>query len=199
MSVNLLSIEGLWTAELLAEELGYTRQSTINFLSKLKKQGHVTATGNKKRLYKITARKQLPRKPGMYDILNKYNPNFQIMPPFDHQAHYDYQVENALVDAVKTKNFRVLLATLKLFNNVKNWKKLYSLAKENDVWQEIGALYDVAKLFFRVRKMPEKYRKNTFRKWKLLTTIKKDYFPKIANQWKIYIPFNELSVREIKC
>ncbi len=71
----LWKIEGLQTVETAAKELNLSRQSAINLLSKLKKMEYVTVSGGgkQKRLYKITMRKQRKRKPGMFDIINKYS------------------------------------------------------------------------------------------------------------------------------
>ncbi|MDP3640096.1 MAG: helix-turn-helix domain-containing protein [Nanoarchaeota archaeon] len=192
-------LEGLHTVETVAEELGMSRQSALNLLSQLKKAGHVTVSGSgrRKRLYKVTLTKQWPRVPGMWDVLNRYNPNFQLNPWYDHQVHGVYEVEEVIIDAVQTKSFRIVLATLRLFQHVKDWKKLHRLAKEKGCWQQIGALYDVARLFLKVRKMPERYRKEKFHIWKFLSQLKKKNFPSIAEYWRVYVPFNKNDIRGV--
>lgn len=187
-------LEGLQTVETVMSELHLTRQSAINFLSKLRKEQHCTVRGGgrRKRLYSITMRKQLPRQPGMWDILNKYNPNFQLNPWYDHQVHGKYTVEDVIVDAIEKKSFRICLATLRLFNHVKNWPYLYRKAKQHDCWQQVGALYDVARMVMKVRKMPEKYFFGKYSKKYLLdkkdTTKEERFFP-IQRRWKVPIPF----------
>lgn len=196
-------LEGLHTVETVAEEVGMRRQSALNLLSRLKKAGHVTVFGGgrRKRLYKITLTKQRPRVPGMWDILNKYNPNFQLNPWYDHQVHGVYGVEEVIVDAVQTKSFRMVLATLRLFQHIKDWKKLHHLAKEKDCWQQVGALYDVARLFLKVRKMPERYRKEKFSIRRFLfhiqDTVKEQRFIEIQKRWNIPIPFRWGDFREV--
>lgn len=192
-------LEGLHTVETVMAQLNLTRQSAINLLSKLKRQQHVTVSGKgkTKRLYRITIRKQLPREPGMFDILNKYNPNFQINPWYDHQVHGKYGAEEAIIDAIQTKQFRPILATLRLFNHVKDWPSLYQQARNEDCWQQVGALYDVARLFFKVRAMPERYRKQKFKIWRLLTQLRKKNFPDLSIKWKVYLPFNKFDLRDI--
>ena len=71
----LLKLEGLQTVETTAEALNIKKQSALNIISRLKKQGYVTKSGGnrQKRLYKITARKQRKRDQGMFDIINKYS------------------------------------------------------------------------------------------------------------------------------
>src|SRR3989344_9349071 len=151
----LRKIEGLQTIETVAESLNIKKQSALNLISKLKKQGYVTVSGGRqqKRLYKITVRKQRKRNFGMFDIINKYS-SMKLAPWYDHQVHGHYGPEEALIDAIQTQSFRVILASMRLFNHITNWSKLYKLAKEKGCWQKAGALYDLAKLYFKVRKMP---------------------------------------------
>jgi hypothetical protein len=198
----LYTLEGLQTVETVMKKAHLTRQSAINLLSKLKKQQHVTVSGKgkTKRLYKITIRKQLPRDPGMFDILNKHNPNFQINPWYDHQVHGKYGVEEAIIDAIQTKMFRPILATLRLFNHVKDWPSLYQQAKKEDCWQQVGALYDVARMFFKTRKMPDKYRKTKFKKIRYLIErykTKEKKFQPIRRKWQVPIPFLDGDLRKL--
>ena len=195
----LWKLEGLQTVETVMQELHIKKQSALNLLSRLKKAGHITISGGgrRKRLYKITLTKQRSRVPGMWDVLNKYNPHFQLNPWYDHQVHGTYGVEEVLVDAVQKKSFRIALASLRLFQHVKDWKKLRHLAKEKDCWQQIGALYDVARMFFKVRKMPERYRKEKFLVWRFLSQLKKKNFPSVSEYWRVYIPFNQNDIREV--
>jgi len=189
----LMKLEGLHTVETVAETLGITRQSALNLISRLKKQGYVTTKGGgkQKRLYKITARKQRKRDVGMFDIINKYSP-MKLNPWYDHQVHGKYSIEEALIDAVQTKSFRVILASLRLFSHIKNWKKLYKLAKEKNCWQQVGALYDLAKMHFRVAKMPERYRPYTFKSKKYLIRDydEKDFY-EISKKWNVKMPFKK--------
>lgn len=194
-------LEGLHTIETVAEALNLSRQAALNLLSKLKQEGYVTVSGGgkQKRLYKITTLIQRPRSPGMFDVLNKYSP-MKLMPWFDHQVHGLYGPEEALIDAIETKSFRAILASLRLFNHITDWPKLYRLAKQKGCWQKVGALYDVAKMFFRVRKMPEKYAKlRKPIKWVALTQLRKKNFPAVSSKWKVYLPFNLKDLEEIRC
>lgn len=185
------------------DELSINRQSALNLLSKLKKEQHVTISGGgrRKRLYKITMRKQLPRVPGMWDILNQYNPDFQLNPWYDHQVHGKYTVEDVIVDAIETKSFRIILATLRLFNHVRDWPRLYTAARKNNSWQKVGALYDVARMFFKVRKMPERYRKEKYRIWNYLFDRKDQTedsrLTPISMKWKIPLPFRIGDLRKV--
>jgi hypothetical protein len=193
-------LAGLQTIETAAETLKMSKPATLNLLTKLKKEQYVTVSGGGKikRFYKITLYKQLPRELGMFDLINKYSPNFQIVPWYDHQVHGLYGPEEALIDALQTDSFRLILASMRLFNHIKDWPKLYQLAKKKDCWQKVGALYDVARMFMKVRKMPERYlHAKIGKKWQQLTLLKKKNFLEIANKWKIYLPFNQKDVEEI--
>lgn len=194
----LLKLEGLHTIETVAKALNIKKQSALNLISKLKKHGYVTTSGGRhqKRLYKVSAKKQRKRSKGMFDLINKYSP-MKLAAWYDHQVHGKYTVENALIDAIQTQSFRAILASMRLFNHISNWPKLYKLAKEKNCWQKVGALYDIARLFFKVRRMPEKYASNKLEAWQQLTQLKKKNFPNIAIKWRTYIPFNENDVREI--
>jgi len=192
----LRTLEGMHTIETAAAALHRSKQSTLNLLSKLKKKQYVmvSGAGKVKRLYKITMRKQRSRVPGMWDILNKYNPNFQLNPWYDHQVHGIYGPEEALIDAIQTQSFRVILASLRLFNHITNWPKLYKLAKEKDCWQQVGALYDVASLTWKVKHIPSSYLSFTFKKKKYLIRpypTQEDFLKPIAKKWNVTLPFKK--------
>src|SRR3989344_3918021 len=102
-----------------------------------------------------------------------------------------------LLCRLKTENFRVILASLHLFKHIKNWPRLYRMAKEKNCWQKVGALYDVARLFMRVHQIGSRYLKVITKKWVALTQLRKKNFPEIAGRWKVYIPFNEHDMVEL--
>lgn len=204
MNIEILrKLEGIKTIEMIMEEVGLTKQSALNLVSKLKKEQHLTYFSKKRPpLYYITVRKQRPRKPGMFDIINKHSPHFQINPWFDHQVHGPYGPEEALIDAIQTKNIRVILASTRLFNHITDWHKLFTLSKKYNSWQKIGALYDVARLFFRVRRIPSRYRNANYKKWRRLLERKYkttyEPFKPIAQRWKVHIPYTKADMRDIQ-
>jgi len=198
----LRKLEGLHTIETIVKELGITRQSALNLISKLKKQGYVTTTGGgrQKRLYKITMKKQRKREKGMFDIINKYSPNMKLMHWYDHQVHGEYGPEEALIDAIETKSFRAILASLRLFNHITDWPKLYNLAKKRNAWQKVGALYDLSKKYFRVRKIPKKYLQKKFAKKQYLIKryqTKEKKFVEIEKKWNTPIPFRRGDLEKV--
>ena len=188
------TLEGLHTIETIAETLNITTQSALNLITKLKRQQYVTVSGKgkTKRLYKITQIKQRPRVPGMFDIINKYSPHMKLNPWYDHQVHGTYGPEEALIDAIQTQSFRVILASLHLFRHINNWPKLYQLAKQKDSWQKIGALHDLAKLYFKIRHLPQKYQQlKTKKKYYIIKEYptKETKFQPITQKWHVNIPF----------
>jgi len=196
---QLLRISGLQTAESVAEKLKITRQSALNLVSRLKKAGHVVSSGGgkQKRIYTITTTKHRIKQEGLFDMINKYSP-MKVVPLYDHQVHGRYTPEDALVDALETKNFRVILASMRLFGHINNWSKLYAVARKKDCWKKLCALYSVAKQFVRVRKMPKKYELNAGNGWVQITQLKTKNFPEISEKYKVYIPFNKQDMEEIK-
>ncbi len=190
----LWKIEGLQTVETAAKELNLSRQSAINLLSRLKKMEYVTVSGGgkQKRLYKITMVKQRKRQPGMFDIINKYSP-MKLNPWYDHQVYGEYGPEEALIDAIQTRSFRVILASLRLYGHIKDWKKLHKMATEKGVWQEVMALYELARMHFRVKKIYPYPKMKDFKKKHLIKdyiTYETDFKP-ITKKWKVYIPFRK--------
>ena len=130
----------------------------------------------------------------MFDILNKYS-EMKLMPWYDHQVHGSYGPEDALVDAIETESFRAILASMKLFNHINDWPKLYRLANKKGIWQKVGALYDLSRIYFRTRRMPRTYNYFKPKKWFQLTKLSdRNNFPQLQKKWKVFIPFNEKDI-----
>lgn len=202
--MNLKLIKGKQTVETVMDILDISRQSAINLLSKLKNQGFVTTSGGgrQKRIYTITEYKQIkPKIPGMFDIISKHS-KLKIMPYFKHVPHSRYTTENALIDAIKTKRFRIILASLSLFNHVTGWKLLYFLAKKNNLEAELGFLYDLSRLYIKTRKMPLRTYKTLIKhrpsSYKYLTQTKTDDFKELSRKWHIHAPFSKKDMEEIR-
>lgn len=157
----MLLTEGKYTVELFAKNNGLTRQSAINLLSKLKKQGNVFVSGggSQKRIYTIS---KLPRKAtnGFFDILNKYAPD-KISPHFEHYIYGRYTVERAIIDGIllqkDQKDNRIRTAMLYLFRHIRDWKLLFYLAKKESVVDEIYTLYNDARCKTKCKTMPQRY------------------------------------------
>ena len=65
--------------------------------------------------------------PSLYDVINKYS-RINIVKQYEiRQYSHRLSIEETIVKAIETKEFRTILAMLDLFNKVKDWKKLKKL------------------------------------------------------------------------
>lgn len=198
MIEKLKQIEGLRTINEISEIFKITRQSAINLISKLKKEGFVSTTGGRqqKRIYKITTYKQTESK-GMFDLINKYS-KIKVVPVFKHIVHGKYTVENALIDAIILKNRRTLLASLSLFNHVIDWGKLGILAKKFKIEVQVGCLYDLAKNNIKVRRIPKKLYESLKRmKSKKIVEITSES-EILDKEWNCKLPFSKEDLKRLK-
>ena len=153
--------EGKYTVETFAEKRNLSRQAAINLISKLKKKGLVTKSGGgpQKRIYTLT---KLPKKEpnGLFTLINKYSPE-KINPYFEHHVYGKYDAERAIIDGIlltkKNKDARLKEGMIYLFRHVKNWKKLFGLAKKKNIAADVHELYERARKKTRCRKMPKRY------------------------------------------
>ena len=197
-------LEGVQTVNSIAKQLNVDRRTSINYAWALRKKGFLeNVYGGRVRLYRINP--LIKRKTGysFYELLNKYS-KVKLAVREDYIIHSEKEpsVEEILVRAVKNDNFRVVLASLGLFNKIRSWSRLYKFAKNYNVRRKIGALYDVAREIIRVRRMDDKTRK-----WLLnakneeiyiIPRFKSKSFQDIEKKWNIYIPFNKADLEVYK-
>ncbi len=189
-------LSGLQTVSSISRALGVSRATAINYVYEMRKRGHVAETRGKGkiRVYEITPS---PRTsygyPGLYDIINANSP-VKITKPYEHRIYREMPIEEAIVRAAKTKDFRVILASLALFRKVKDWKLLYSHAKKENLQRHIGALYDVARTCTRVKRMDgrikNKLKETKLRKKFIIDGMHSRDFKDIEKEWGIHVPFN---------
>jgi hypothetical protein len=150
-------IEGIQTIESITDKLKIKRQSAINLIFRLKKKGLIKMQGGGKqvRLYKISKNPIIITN-GFYDMVNKYSKE-KLNPTFNHIVNGRYTIEDAIIDGINIGGSRTLDATSYLFNHIKNWKRLFSLATQKGVVEKVYYLYEYAKKNHRVRKMPKRY------------------------------------------
>ena len=206
-SINdvLKKLEGLNTIGMIQKKLNVSKKTAIKKVHELRKKGYVETSGGRQqpRIYRI-ARIKIKKigYPGLYDIINENSP-VKLVKLYEHRIiNKKLPIEEALVRAVKTEDYRVILASLALFSKIKNWSRLYQYAKQNKVRKKIGALYDVARTTIRVKKMNEKTR-NLLRTAKeknryIVKDLKSKDFIDIEKKWKIYIPFNKTDLTRLK-
>lgn len=197
-------LQGMNTVSSVCRRLGVREKTAINYIYELRKRGFVeTARGRGKiRLYRIfpVKRKQAGY-PGLYDVINKYSP-LKIAKPYEHRVYKEMSVEEAIVRALETKDFRTILSSMALFRNVRNWSKLYECAKNKDLRRQAGALYDLSKKAIRVRRTDKRIENRLLKavqknKYMVLGVRTRD-FPDIEKKWRVYIPFTKGDLRRLK-
>lgn len=149
---------GKYTVETFAETEQLTRQSALNKLSKLKHEGYATVSGggSQKRIYTLHNKRQEPTN-GFYTIINRYSPE-KLVPKFKHYVVGKYTIEHAIIDGIKIGDARTLEATQHLFRHITNWKRLFDLAKKEDLSPNVRHLYEQARHNTKVKQMPKRYR-----------------------------------------
>ncbi|MDP3727926.1 MAG: hypothetical protein Q8R18_00585 [bacterium] len=197
--------EGLQTLDTLVEDFHLRRGSVLNTLSKLKKEGYIQTMGGgkQKRIYKIS-QKVIPQENGMFTLINHYS-KIKLRPSFVHVVHGKYGPENALIDALQEKDFRLLQSSLWLFGHITNWKRLHALAKEKHFEPVIGALYDTARVVLRTRRMPENIYNSLLRKKKKKYIVilphlqtNDERLLKIQKKWHVIIPLAKADLEDMQ-
>ncbi|MFH1439691.1 MAG: HTH domain-containing protein [Candidatus Woesearchaeota archaeon] len=209
------TLEGLYTIEMIAEKLNISRRTAINYVSSLRKQGYLTTTrGHKKlRLYRISPLKmKLDGNIGLFETINKYS-NIKLNIPFHSRIHgRKFSVEEAIIEAIKTKDYRIIIAAMPLFNHIKSWSLLAKYAKENDVTNKVGALYDLTKKIVRIKKIDKRTEnslmknnsmKNSIKRYKgkvyLIPELKKEKdFKEISKKWNVIIGLRKGDLLRLK-
>ena len=196
-------LEGIHTIESIMDILNIDRTKAIYYIHRLRKKGYVkTKRTNKKRIYQISFENRLGGW-SYYDIINENSP-IKIVAPIKYLIHgKEKSIEETIIFAIKTRSLRTILAALPLFKKVKDWSRLYVLAKQEHIQREIGALYDLTKRIIRIRKMTKRFRNNTLPKKNqkpthIISGLRSDDFKDIEKIWKVYIPFNKADLGEYR-
>lgn len=195
-------LEGLQTIESIMQLLKVKRKTAINYVSKLKKEGYVEyySAGQNKRIYKISTINPQLKGDNIYEFINNYS-KIKVNEPYRHVLHNKLTAEEAIVLSLKSQNFKLILASLNLFSKVRNWKLLNETAKKEKVQRQIGALYDVARLFIKIRKMDKRTEKSMLKgkgEKYIYDNIKTKDFFKIAKKWRVEIPFRKNDLLRLK-
>ncbi len=206
-SINqiLKELEGLNTIELVQKKLKVKKNTAIKKIHELRKLGYVETSGGGKqpRIYRVSRIKiQKIGNPGLYEIINQNSP-IKLVKPYEHRIiNKALTIEEAIVKAVKSGNFRLILASLALFNKLKNWSRLYEFAKKENVRRKTGALYEVARAIIRVRRMDDKTNRLLLNAKKenkyIVQGLKSKDFQDIEKKWKVYIPFDHKDLKRYR-
>src|SRR3989338_10435536 len=200
----LKKLSGVQTIASVMSSLKVSRQKAIYHIYRLRKYGYVKTkkTSENKRVYYISFENKL--KGASYaDIINKYSP-IKVSSLEDYKIYGKQpSPEEALVYAVKSRDFRLLLASLSLFRKIANWPRLYKLLKSNNLKRQAGALYDTAQRVMRTRKMAKRFRKNILPEKKeryefIIERLKSEDFKDIEKLWRGYVAFYKKDLRTFR-
>jgi hypothetical protein len=198
----LKELKGIKTIKAVMLLMGVDRQKAVYYIHRLRKAGYVKTTRNsdKTRVYHISFDNRIPG--ATYEeVLNKDSP-VKVATTRKYKLYgRTPSSEEVLVYAIKSRSLRKALAALNLFKKIHDWKRLYKLAKENNVQRQVGALYDLARTIMKTRKMSKRFRNNALpKKGKrfeyIVPAIKSDHFSTIENRWKVYLPFNRQDLED---
>lgn len=198
-------LEGLQTVDSITKSLKVDRRTAINYAYALRKNGFVeTIYGKRKiRMYRVSPFKKIKfGYPGLYEFINQ-NSKIKVYAPYEERIYgHKPTAEEMAVRAVKTGDLRTILASLALFNKIKNWPKLGKIARKENVGKKIGALYDAARTIIRVKRMDKKTRKSLLNSRIGSKFIVKNARTKdmggIEKEWNVYLPFNRADLEAYK-
>ena len=198
MNINLLlnKLKGVQTIESIMSILKVNRQKAIYLVYLLRKRGFVKTKrlGNNKRIYFISHENRLGL--NYFDVINEFSP-VKISVSGGYWFYGDsFSFEDVLTYAVSTRRFRVVLASIALFQKINDWKLLYKLSKEKNVVREIGALYSLSRRLMKVKRMDGRILNKMLPKEEdnfkyLIPKLKSRDFKDIEKKWRIYLPFNK--------
>ena len=192
-------LQGLQTVSTISKKLNVKRSTAINYAWKLRKKNYLTTeyARNKVRWYSITPLKFRKREGySLYDLVNKYS-RIKLSTTEDYIIHSKKEPlpEEILIKTMTLKKFRLMLASLDLFNKINDWSKLRKLAEKQNIERNVGALYDVARNFIKVKKMDKRTRNAMLRgsgkKFLFDYEIKSKNFKEIEKKWRVFIPLNK--------
>ena len=200
-------LEGLQTVSTIAKSLETSKRTAINYISKLRREGFLKnySGGRKVRFYIIDPlkRKEIGY-PGIYEVINK-NSRIGLVTNIKYRVHgKPLSFEEVIIEGIKTNDYRVILASLDLFRKIRNWSKLKNMAIKDKLGRKVGALYDVARRFIRVKRMDLRTRKallnSKIDNKYIIKNLrgKLGHFNDIEKTWRVYVPFNNNDLMRYK-
>jgi hypothetical protein len=189
--------EGLHTARGFSRAMNIKKGTAIVYLHFLRKNGFVKTMRGKggKRMYDISPLSL--RKVGSRNYIDIINENsvMKLRERYEHRVYgKEPTIEEAIILALKSHNSRIILASLALFRKSIDWKYLYSLARKSRLERHVGALYDLSRKVFRVRRIDRRIlrgmKQSPVSGRFLIGKRQSRDFPGIEKEWKVHIPFN---------
>ena len=196
-------LKGLQTVSSISKVLNVDRRTAINYAWKLRKSEYLeNVYGGKVKIYRINS--LIKKKTGysLYEILNE-NSKVKVTVRENYIIHSSKKpsIEEVLARAIASNEFRIVLASIGLFNRIKNWSRLKHFARSYTIERKVGALYDVARETIKVRKMDERTRKsllNSKGSSYIIKPLRSKSFKNIEKEWKVFIPFNKQDLEVYK-
>jgi|GEM_PF-848356 len=199
----LKKLEGIQSIESVAAIMNCSKEKAVYYIYRLRRKGYVKTRkdSKNKRIYHISFENKLGGK-SYIDIINESSP-IKVTSSQDYKIYGKISLEETLIFAVKSKNLRIILASLALFKKISNWTELYRLSKLNHAKRKVGALYDLSKRIMKTRRMTKRFRKNSLPKSSekyefIIPNLKTKDFQKIEKEWRVYLPFNQGDLEEYK-
>lgn len=198
-------IEGLQTINSICKILNIKRKTAINYIYELRKEGYVTTSRGARgtRMYRISMLKGFEEgNPGLIETINKYS-RIKLVEPYRHVIHgKKLSIEEALIESIKTRDFRTILASLELFRYARDWSLLNKLAKKEKLSKQVGALYELARKFIRVRRIDKRTEKSLLKSRAgarfIIPHMKSKDFQAIERKWHVFLPFNRADMLKFK-
>ncbi len=192
-------LRGLQTASTIAKTLNVKKRTAVNYAWKLRKRSYLTSTGGGRNIkfYRISPL-GFKKMDGysLYELINKYS-RVKLGTSEDYIIHSKKEPspEEILIRAIASNKFRLMLASLELFNRINNWSKLRKLAEHYKIGRNVGALYDTTRRFIKVKRMDERTRKallkSNGKKFLFGYKIKSKSFMDIEKEWRVFVPLNK--------
>ncbi|HDP73460.1 MAG TPA: hypothetical protein ENN46_00680 [Candidatus Woesearchaeota archaeon] len=200
----LQKLQGVHTIESIKDALKTNREKAIYYVHRLRKKGYVKTKRqpDNTRVYYISPENRLGGK-SYYELINESSP-LKVADPGTYRVYgKELKPEDALIYAISSKSLRLILASLALFRKVKDWGRLYSLARENNTTRQVAALYDLARTCTKVKKAPKRFLGNCLPKGHsrpvyIIPGLSSDDFKGIEKKWKVFLPFNKKDLEEYR-
>ncbi|MBM3303473.1 MAG: helix-turn-helix transcriptional regulator [Candidatus Aenigmarchaeota archaeon] len=196
--------EGLHTAESFAEELGISRQTAINYLHAMRREGMVsTERGARgRRLYSISPlRLREFGFPGLAETISANSP-LKLSSPVRERSDHEITIEEAIASAAASGDFRMVMASLPLFRKVSDWWELYRFSRRLGVAKQVGALYSLSRLLFRVRSADRRVltlmKKARVKDAFIIKGMRSSDFAELEKEWGVLLPFNRSDLDRLK-